>query len=270
MRTLLIRSLFLASLPLGAALLQPRELPAAPLPVRHSEGTLHGFVLLSSLDGKSLAPGELIQIAHGNRVMSRLTFHFKDGSLDEETAVFSQDASFRLISDHHVQKGPVFPHPMDVSIDVARGQVTTRYIDGGKEKVETDHLDLPPDLSNGIISILMQNIPLGTSGTRLSFVASTPKPRLVKLAVQSQGEDAFSIGDAPRRATHYIVKVELGGVAGVISPLVGKQPPDTHVWILGGLVPTFLKSEGPFYEGGPVWRVELASPVWQSLSHSGH
>jgi hypothetical protein len=30
--------------------------------------------------------------------------------------------------------------------------------------------------------------------------------------------------------------------------------------VLGGEAPAFVKQEGQFYEGGPVWRVELASP----------
>jgi hypothetical protein len=57
-----------------------------------------------------------------------------------------------------------------------------------------------------------------------------------------------------------VVKVELGGVAGVVAPLVGKQPPDSHVWILGGEVPAFLKAELPLYPNGPSCRIELASP----------
>jgi len=45
-------------------------------------------------------------------------------------------------------------------------------------------------------------------------------------------------------------------------PLVGKQPPDSHVWILGGEAPAFVKAEQPPYNEGPVWRIELTSPVW--------
>jgi hypothetical protein len=54
-----------------------------------------------------------------------------------------------------------------------------------------------------------------------------------------------------------VVKVKIGGIAGLVAPLVGKQPPDLHVWIKGGEVPAFVKFEGPIYNGGPVWRVEL-------------
>jgi hypothetical protein len=60
----------------------------------------------------------------------------------------------------------------------------------------------------------------------------------------------------------YAVKVDIGGISGVIAPIIGRQPPDTHVWMVGGRAPGFLKSEGPLYEDGPVWRIELASPIW--------
>jgi hypothetical protein len=72
----------------------------------------------------------------------------------------------------------------------------------------------------------------------------------------------FEASVSGRKATHYVVKVEIGGMAGAMAELVGKQPPDTHVWILRGEAPAFVKLEGPLYLGGPTWRIELASPVW--------
>jgi len=74
--------------------------------------------------------------------------------------------------------------------------------------------------------------------------------------------EPFSTGGAARAATHYAVKVEIGGLSGWLAPLVGKQPPDSHVWILNGEAPAFVKSEGPLYFGGPIWRIELTCPVW--------
>jgi hypothetical protein len=108
------------------------------------QGTLHGFLELRSEDGQVVASGDSVQVARGNRVTSRTTFHFKDGSIDDETTVFSQRHSFQLISDHHIQKGPSFPHPTDVLIDVPTGQVTVHSTGkDGKEEVKTDHLNLP-------------------------------------------------------------------------------------------------------------------------------
>ena len=67
---------------------------------------------------------------------------------------------------------------------------------------------------------------------------------------------------------HYVLKVEIGGVAGVLAPIVGKQPPDSHVWIATGEVPVFVRAEQPLYAGGPVWRIELAGPTWPKPSGS--
>src|SRR5437763_12196223 len=136
---------------LAIVLLQPGALPAEPIPVRHREGTNHGFLAVRTLEGKILAAGDLTQSVRKNVVVSRLVFRFRDGSVDDETATFSQDHDFRLISDHHVQKGPSFPQPTDVSIDAPAGQVTVRYAEKGNEKVEKKQMDLPPDLANGII-----------------------------------------------------------------------------------------------------------------------
>jgi hypothetical protein len=133
----------------------------------------------------------------------------------------------------------------------------------------TDRLDLPPDLANGMVLTLLKNMRPDASQMTVSMVASTPKPRLVKLAITSQGEEPFSIGNSSRKATHYVVKVEIGGAAGLVAPLLGKQPPDTHVWVLGGEAPAFVKSEGPLFFGGPVWRIELASPVWRRVPAAG-
>jgi hypothetical protein len=238
-------------------------LTAEEIPVRHHEGLVHGFLVLRTPDGETLANGDLIQVSNGDRVTAKLVFHFKDGSVQEETSVFSQRRTFRLLTNHMVRKGPSFKNPMDVSIDVRSGQVTVRYADDdGKAKVETAHLALPADLSNGLLFTMLKNIPPGAPELKVSMLAATPKPRLVKLAITQVGEEPFTVAGSTRKATHYVVKFELGGLTGVVAPLLNKQPPDVHVWILAGEAPAFVKSEGPLYAGGPIWRVELASPVW--------
>jgi hypothetical protein len=84
----------------------------------------------------------------------------------------------------------------------------------------------------------------------------------VKLKVQAPTDEAFSTGGLRRTAAHYVLKVDIGGLAGVIAPLAGKQPPDQHVWILTDGAPAFVKSEQQLYMDGPLWRIELVSPVW--------
>jgi hypothetical protein len=145
-------------------------------------------------------------------------------------------------------------------LDASTGQVKVHYRENNsKRKVFAQRLELPTDVANGLLFTLMKDIKPSVPQTTVSMVATTPKPRLVRLAIQPHGEEPFTIGRFRHKAVHYIVKVEIGGVTGFLARLMGKQPPDTHVWILGGEAPAFVKSEGPLYAGGPIWRIELAS-----------
>jgi hypothetical protein len=243
-----------------AILFHPNELPADTVPVRHLEGLMHGFLVVQNLDGKALADGQLTQDAQGDHVTAHLTFRFKDNSLYEETTQFSQRGTFRLLSDHLIQKGPSFPKPMDTVVDASTGQVKVRYMDDkGKEKVIAQRLDLPPDIANGLLLTLLKDVKPTVQGTTVSMVATTPEPRLIKLAILPQGEEPFKIGGFSHKAMHYVVKAEIGGLKGFLARLTGKQPPDTHVWVLGGEAPAFVKLEGQMYVGGPTWRIQLAA-----------
>ena len=254
------RSRLIAILVACATMLQPNALFADMIPVRHTEGLIHGFLLVLTFEGKALADGQMTQDAQGDRVTNHLIFRFKDGSIYEDTTVFSQRGTFRLLSDHLILRGPSFKQPVDTSINASTGQVKVRYTeDKGKEKVIAQRMELPPDVANGLLFTLMKDIKPSAPRTTVSMVATTPKPRLVKLAILPQGEEPFTIGSFHHKAMHYVVKVEIGGVTGFLARLMGKQPADTHVWVLGGEAPAFVKAEGPLYVGGPIWRIQLAS-----------
>ncbi len=240
-----------------AVALMSTTLQADPVPVRHPQGSAHGFLVLLDLDGARLATGDVTQTLHGNEVTSRLTFRFRDGSVDDDTTIFSQLGTFRLISDHHIQRGRSFPTPIDVLVNARTGEITSHTKDG---KVEQHHLDLPADVSNGLPPNILMNLDPGTPETKLSFVAPTEKPRLVHLSIKPVGDVPFTIGGTHRKAIDYLVHVEIGGITGVIAPMVGKQPADYHIWILGGPSPAFIREEGQLYDGGPIWRVQQVSP----------
>jgi hypothetical protein len=247
----------------GLTLMWGRAPSAEPVAVRFVEGLVHGFLSLRSPEGRILANGDLIQRARGDRVTSRLVYHFGDGSLSDETAVFSQRGHFSLISDHMVQKGPAFERPLEMMVDKAAGRVVVRYKnDRGEEKVEDEHLDLPPDLANGLIIVLLKNVRRDALPHSFSLVAATPKPRVVKLAISIAGTEPFSVAGSTRQATHYVLKVDIGGIAGLVAPLLGKQPPDSDVWIMEGDAPAFVRSRTPMFMGGPLWQTDLVSPVW--------
>jgi hypothetical protein len=235
---------------------------AAPMPVRHIQGYIHGFLVLKDLDDKILATGDLIQLPAGNRVTATLSLHFADGSLYEETSVFSQNRVYRLLTYKQVMKGPAFKMAETLSLDTSSGNVNLQYTDkDGKEKTVADKLSLPPDLSNGILSMLLTEAD-PKAETTLSMVVSTPKPRIVQLKVSTANQDSYSVGGTGAKATHYVIKIDLGRVTGVAAKVVGKQPPPAEMWIASGNSPVFLKSEAQLFEEGPIWRIELASPVW--------
>jgi hypothetical protein len=260
MRTRLLLSNLFAALIVCGSLIHPKALVAEQIPVRHVEGVTHGFLVLRTLDGSAIADGDLKQVVKGARVTSNLTFRFKDGSFYEETTVFSQRRRFHLLSDRVVQKGPSFKQQTDTSIDAVTKQITVRTTENGKEKVTTRHLDLPPDVANGLILTLVKNIEPNVPQTTVSMVAASSKARLIKLNISPQGEETFSVGVINYTAHHFVVKVEIPGVAGVVAPVVGKQPPDIHIWVIKSEAPVFVQFEGPLYQEGPVWRLELTKP----------
>jgi hypothetical protein len=234
---------------------------ADPVPVRHVQGFLHGYLVLRDLDDKVLASGDMTQIPAGSHVTTTLTLKFKDGSLYQEMAVFSQRRTFQLLSYRQSMKGPSFKTQGFLSLDTSSGNVRIQYDKDGKDKSISDPLSLPADLANGIIPMLLSNADPKEDNT-LSMLVSTPKPRIVKLKISASGQESFSIGNSSAKAIHYIIKIDIGGLTGVAAKVVGKLPPPIHMWIAAGNAPVFLKSEGQLYEDGPIWRIELASPTW--------
>jgi hypothetical protein len=242
--------------------IQPR-LHADPTPIRKVQGTFHGFLELLSPDGQVVAIGDSTQVVHGDQITSETLFNFKDGSIDDDITVFTQHRTFQLISDHHTQKGPFFPHPSEVFIDARAGKVFTRYTGkDGKGGFRTDHLLLPADLANGMVPLVIENMAPGAAQKTVSLVVSTPKALLVTLVISKIGDDSYSLVGTTRKATHYEIKIILGGIAGVVAPLIGKTPPNIQIWVVTGQAPTFVREQGPMYDDGPVMTIQLISPTW--------
>lgn len=246
------------------------RLGAAPIRVRFTEGAAHGFLLLRATDGHILAHGDWWQVPHGERVETRLVFRFRDGSVSDETIVYSQRQVFTLLSYRLVQRGPSFPKPLDISVDASTGRFAVRSRDKPEsaEVVEEGELDLPDDVYTGMLPVLLKNV---RADERLTghLLVFTPKPRVLRMDVTAAGEDTFRVGAVSRRATRYVVRLELGGVLGVLAPIVGKAPPALHYWMAGEPVPGFVRFEGPLYANGPRWRIELTGPRWPDDSSAG-
>ena len=235
-------------------------LTAEQIPVRHMEGVTFGFLVVRDLQGEALAYGDSKQVVKPDGlVVDDLRFRFKDGSFYEEITKFTQRDKFRLVSDQWEQKGPSFKKATATWIDVRTGVITVRITEKGKEETTSKRLDLPDDVSNGLLFILLKNVAPSTE-TTVSFVAVSPKPRVVKWNISPGPEKTIKVGLVTYKAQQYIVKTKIEGPAGFIAPLVGKQPPDAHAWLLKSEAPTFLEFEGALSQDSSVWRIEVAAP----------
>ena len=59
-----------------------------------------------------------------------------------------------------------------------------------------------------------------------------------------QAPETFYRAGFPHKSSVYEIKIELGGIAGVIAPVIGKQPPNIYMSIESGQVPAFSARNG--------------------------
>jgi hypothetical protein len=181
--------------------------PAEPISVRHIQRPMHRFMVARSEAGKIIASGEFSQVMQGDEVTMRLTYHFVDGSIDDETTTYRQQGTFRLVRNHHIQNGPFFVKPVDFTVEAATGIATSRTEDkSGKIQVESHHIDVSDDLANGFVGTLLLNL--------------------------------------RQNAAPFRIHPELGGIVGVIARLIGLQPKDVMVWVLDGQEPAVMRIVG--------------------------
>jgi len=260
--------MFSKRLPFAAALclfIFAVNLRAQPVKVHFQEGVTHGFLVLRDPHGKIIATGDMLQWAiRDKHFYSQLIFHFYDGSLYSDTVIYEEHGTFKLISDHLVEKGPSFKVQSEQWLDIPKREFKARTVDEhGKSKyVEKHKMKLPDDVMNGLIYLVVKNIEPTAKSTSVSMIVGSPTPRTVKLIITPRAQGTFLIGSSKRKMLHYVIHIDITGVAGVVAPIIGKQPPDEQMWIAAGEVPTFVKETGELYNGGPMWTIELAGPHW--------
>jgi hypothetical protein len=241
------------------ALPSASALAGVPVKVRLIEGNSRGFLVLRTLNGNAIAYGELTQRLHGDRIDSQLILNFKDGSLRDERVTYSQDGVFRLETYRLIQRGPSFPiHEMSLERRTGRFEARTQETKSDEVKEASGDLQMPADLYNGMALVLLKNLPPG-SGASVQMAVFTPQPRFIKMNLISEEEQVVRLGGVSRSVRRYLVKLEVGGLTGVLASLVGKDPPDVRYWLATGEVPAFVRFQGAMYLKGPVWRLELAT-----------
>jgi hypothetical protein len=231
---------------------------AEQIPVKHIQLPRHEFMTARSGTGNVIARAEFTETVQGDEVTMRLTYHFPDGSIDDETTTYRQQGTFQLIRNHHIQQGPFFLKPVDFSTEAVTGTATTRTTDsGGKVHVASQHIDLPNDLANGFVGTLLLNVPPNTAPFRAGILAPVFGGRLIRILISPEGEQPFQKAGQTRKATVFRIHPELSGILGWLATLLGLQPKDVMVWILEGEQPAVVRVVGQLGGSGPVVSSEL-------------
>lgn len=231
---------------------------AEPIPVTHIQLPRHASMVARSANGTIIARVEFTETVQGDEVTMHLTYRFLDGSLDDETTTYTQQGTFRLVRNHHIQTGPFFATPFDVTVEAATGIATTRTTDkDGKIHVESAHFDLPNDLANGFVGTLLINVPPNTAPFRVSILVPVLGGRLIHILVSPQGEQPFQKAGQTLKASVFRIHPELGGILGMIATLLGLQPKDVTVWVLEGEKPQVMRVVGQLAGYGPLVSSEL-------------
>jgi len=237
---------------------------AEPISVRHIQRPMHRFMAARSETGKIIATGEFTQVVQGDEVTMRMIYKFVDGSIDDETTTYRQQGTFRLVRNHHIQKGPFFTKPIDFTVEAATGTVTSRTIDkNGRIHVESKHMDLPEDLANGIVGTLLLNVTHDTKPFRVEMLAPVGGGRLVRLLISPEDEKTVHLSGQTLKATVFRVHPELGGIVRLIARLLGLQPKDVMVWVLEGEEPSVAVIVGQLGGYGPVVSSDLVGTSFE-------
>lgn len=236
-----------------------RAIVAPGVPVHFTEGSIHGFLELTTEAGKFLARGDLLQVARNGGVESRMVFHFGNGSVFEESVTFTEHDVFTMETYHLIQSGPAFANDLDASLSRTGSYVVrTKSHKDGTENEYAGSIAMPGDVYNGMVITVAKNSPADRT-TLVHAVAFLPRPRLVALELTPSGAQRVQLGQHEESGVSFTVKPKLGFFLHLGAKLAGQLQPDTHITIVTDDVPAFVRSDGPLYTG-PIWRISLVAP----------
>lgn len=231
---------------------------AEQITVKHVQLPMHRFMVARSKAGQIIANVEFSQAVQRDEVTMHVIYRFVDGSIDDEETTYTQQGTFRLVRNHHIQKGPFFTKPVDFTVEAATGIVTSRTIEkNGKMHVESKHINLPDDLANGFVGTLLLNVPHNTAPFQVGMLAPVGGGRLIRLLISPEEEQTVQLSGRSLSATVFRVHPDLGGIVSVIARLLGLQPKDVTVWVLEGEEPAVAVVVGQLGGSGPVVSADL-------------
>ncbi|WP_242370588.1 MULTISPECIES: hypothetical protein [Anaeromyxobacter] len=211
----------------AALLLLALASPATAVEVRSPPGALHGFPSMSDARGAVVADGELSQERRGDRLVVHARWVFRDGRRAEETDTFRVGAEleqerFAWIETLRGEEQRRF------EVDFATGEARSVVRRGDRMERERAKLDLPAGRSFAGYgtALAASQLPLEPGGaSELTFVAFTPKPRVVTLVVRDDGPEDIPAAERRIACDRFTLHPKLPLP---LRPFV--HAPDAHLW----------------------------------------
>jgi len=224
-----------------------------------SEGDVAGMTSIFT-PGDPLPIGfiEYHQRRRGDTLTAVRIAHFQDGSSDEDHAearigARSQLEALRGRSIIRDAKGQPI---VDITIDVAAGQITGFSMDGAERETFDEDVKLPPGTYWGpFIFMVLKNFDENAEGGAVRFrtVAPTPKPRILDLEVQRDGRSSVSRPGGTFPVERFIMRPSVNFL---VDPLIRLIAPTTEFFVSPGAPPALARFVGPRNYAGQTIQVE--------------
>jgi hypothetical protein len=214
---------------------------AAPVPVRHALGTLHGFPSMSDASGRVVADGELTQELSGGQLDVRASWSFPDGRRAEERDAFR--VGHVLVQERFTWVESLGGQELRrFVVDFTTGQAVAVTHDAqGAAKREEARLELPAGRAfagyGTALAVSELGLPEGGS-TELTFVAFTTEPRTVTLQVKREGEEPIRVAGRAVACDRYTLHPE---IPFPIRLFVSAK--DAHLWFTHAAPPALVRAE---------------------------
>ncbi len=214
--------------------------PGAAVEVRSAPGALHGFPSMSDARGTVIADGELSQERRGDRLVVRARWVFRDGRRAEETDTFRTGTElvqerFAWVETLRGEEQRRF------EVDFGGGDARSSVLRGGRVEREEEKLDLPPGRSFAGYgaALAASQLPLEPGDeAELSFVAFTPRPRVVTLAVRHEAEEDVRAAGRRIACDRFTLHPKLPLP---VRPFV--RAPDAHLWFTRNAPRALVRAE---------------------------
>jgi hypothetical protein len=240
----------------AVALLLAASLSAGGVPTRWVEGTLRGFPVVRTPDGRAIADGSLIQSIENGKLHAQAVYDFRDGRRIREETVLEQHPLLRQLSwSWEEQRGKDVVR--SYSVDLTTGHATVRK--HGSDGVDSwdDHLDGTKGAFVGVgfmyaVKNLTQRLDDGEK-IGLTAVVFTPKPRTVTVTISRDEVGELTMAGRKLPAERYVIHPEVPWIARLFV-----KAPDQYLWFYRPPPPMFLRADIPLAEpNDPMIRIEL-------------